>query len=676
MDLPANPLLARTFAIPFDRIRPEHVEPAIEALIARASTAIEALKFAGQRTWANTMHPLDMATEPLERAWGIVGHLHAVAATPPLQDVYARLTPRVSLFFAGLNLDAELYAAVRDFAATDEAAALTGPPRRFLDKTLDEFRRNGAELSAAHKTRFEEITRELAEITTQYAQNVLATTTNWSLLITDEARLEGLPGSTRAMLRAAAEAKGQEGWRFTLQAPCVMATLTYAADAKLRQELWAGYNARGATAEHDNGPLIERILLLRREKAALLGYADFADYVLADRMAKSGESAVAFVNGLRDKAAGPFAAETDALRAYRHASDGGDTLEPWDTAYWSERCRKERFDFDEEQIRPYFSLESTVSGLFQLVHRLYGISVTAVDLPAWHESVRTFEIHDAAGTKLGAFYMDVFPRDTKRSGAWMQPLITGLPSDGAARAPHLGLICANMSPPVGGEDARLTHREVETLFHEFGHLLHHLLTEVEIRSLAGTQVAWDFVELPSQIMENWCWERAALDLFARHHETGEPLPEELFQKMTRARTYRAGSSMMRQLGFAEVDLEMHRSWTADSGPVLAYARQVMAPYSPVDLPEDYAFITSFGHLFADAVGYAAGYYSYKWAEVLEADAFSRFRTEGVFSPDVGDAFRQAILSRGNSDDPMALFQHFMGREPDAEALLRRSGLAG
>ncbi|HEY0838742.1 MAG TPA: M3 family metallopeptidase, partial [Vulgatibacter sp.] len=387
--------------------------------------------------------------------------------------------------------------------------------------------------------------------------------------------------------------------------------------------------------------------------------------------------AMEFVKDLRDRTEPFFAEENRVLEVFRDERLGGTAgpLQPWELAYWAEKRRRAEYDFDEEELRPYFPLDRVVAGLFEVVHRLYGIRVEEREgVPAWHPDVRAYSILDSDGTLLCGFYADLHPRDEKRGGAWMNGFITGLHRDGE-RSPHLGLICANFTTPTGGRPALLTHREVETLFHEFGHLLHHALSRPEVRSLGGTSVAWDFVELPSQIMENWCWEREALDLFARHWQTGETIPEPLFQKMVRARNYRAANAMMRQLGFAEVDLDLHvRYDPATDGDVMAYARRVLQRHTPATLPEDSAMVASFGHLFASGVGYAAGYYSYKWAEVLDADAFSRFREEGLFDPDVGRAFREEILSRGDSADPGELFRRFRGREPSVDALFERSGL--
>ncbi|MEC7526244.1 MAG: M3 family metallopeptidase [Myxococcota bacterium] len=672
-----NPLLDLGYDIPFDRIRAEHVEPAIDALIGRAKEGLAAVADASDApTYANTMEALEDATEPLERAMGVVGHLESVATTEALRAAYNEVRPRVSELYSSIPLDPKLYARLVAFSETDEAAQLGPTQRRFLDKELRAFRRNGADLDDAGKERLRALDVELSKITTKFAQNLLDETNAFELVVTDEAKLTGLPESARKAARQAAEAKELEGWRFTLQAPSVIAVLSYLEDEGIREQVWRAYNTRASSGERNNRPLIDKILRLRREKAELLGYANFADFVLEERMAKKGADAQAFIRDLTARTEGFFADEQRDLAAFKAERTGDGSLAPWDVGLWAEKLRKARFDFDDEEVRPYFPVDQVLSGLFSVVERLYGVKVEPRDdAPVWHEDVKCYRLVDQGGRRIGGFYVDLYPREDKRGGAWMNSFITGGPTDDGGFRPHLGLFCANVTMPVGDEPALLTHREVETLFHEFGHLMHHCLSEVEVRSLAGTAVAWDFVELPSQIMENWTWEREALDLFARHHETGEPLPQPLLEKMQAARTFRSASGMMRQLGFAHADLAMHVDYDpAKDGDPVSYAREMVVPFSPVEPPEDYAMICGFTHLFASPVGYAAGYYSYKWAEVLDADAFTRFKEAGVFDAKVGGEFRAKILARGDSADPDALFRDFMGRDPSVDALLERSGL--
>ncbi len=675
-----NPLLGIDFEVPFDAITAAHVQPAIGTLISEARSAIDAIANAsGPRTYANTLEALEAATVRLEISSTVVSHLESVRSHPELREAYNAVQPLVSSFYASVPLNEGLYKALRAFSETAEAEQLSATKKRLLKKTLDDFRRHGAELPASGKARLQAIIHELAEVTNKFSQNLLDSTAAWELVIEDEARLAGLPESARAQARSSAEAKKKTGFRFTLQAPSVVPALTYLDDASLRETIYRAYNRRASGGEFDNQALILRILELRAEKAELLGYRDFSDLVLEDRMAKTGEAAQQFVRDLEARTRAAFEREKVELYQFRCSLEGASApeLEPWDVAYYAEKQRKALYDFDEEELRPYFPADAVMRGLFETAARLYEVRVEVDQkMPRWHADVQCYRLFEGE-TFLGAFYVDLYPREEKRGGAWMNGLITGGPGVGGHPGfhPHLGLICANITPPLGDKPALLTHDEVQTLFHEFGHLLHHLLSRVEVRSLGGTNVAWDFVELPSQIMENWCWEREALNLFAHHAETGAPIPDALFLKMKRARTFREATATMRQLGFATVDLRLHRDFDpARDGDVVAFSNRVLEAYAPARYPPDYAFITGFSHLFSSGVAYAAGYYSYKWAEVLDADAFSRFLEEGVFSRDVGLAFRRAVLERGDSDEPMKLFQAFRGREPTVDALLRRSGL--
>jgi oligopeptidase A len=678
-DSSTNPLLQIRFEIPFDQIEPPHVEPAAAVLIAEAQAQIDAISSdSGPRTLENTLLALESATEKLEFAMGVVAHLESVKTSDELRAAYNAVRPKLSEFYSAITLNENLWNQLKRYAETDEACSLTGLRGRFLKKTLDDFRRSGADLDPAGKKRLAALDVELALATQKFSENVLDATNAFQLVITDEAGLAGLPESAREAARESAEKKDQEGWRFTLQAPSYLAVMTYLDDRNVREQVWRAFSTCASGGEFDNTALLARILKLRAEKAVLLDCKDFADWVLEDRMSKGGARAKEFIAELTVRTREPFLVENQALNEFRESVAGPDVapIEPWDVAYYAEKLRQREYDFDEEQLRPYFSYERVKQGLFDLVRRLYGVEVRSeTGVPVWREDVQYYSLYDADGTKLGSFYADYFPSEEKRGGAWMDSFLTGAKiSDGWE--PHLGLMCGNLNPSVGGKPALLTHRDVETLFHEFGHLLHHLLTRVEIRSLAGTNVAWDFVELPSQIMENWCWEREAIDLFAQHYETGERIPDDLFEKMMRARNFRSANGQMRQLGLATLDLALHIDYVPDrDGDAVAYGRGVLAKFSSTRLPDDYAMPTAFTHLFADPVGYGAGYYSYKWSEVLDADAFTRFASEGIFNPETGAAFRENILSKGDSEEPEKLFRAFMGRDPNSEALMARLGLA-
>jgi oligopeptidase A len=593
-----------------------------------------------------------------------------VRFTPEIDAAVSEATGPLSALYTSIALNDGLYRALREYAASDEAKALTGPRRRYLDRTLEDFRRRGADLPPEGKAELQALAGELANLANTFTRQVLESTAAWSLDL--DAEPTGLPAWATGMMRAAAESAGVPGWRVLLQAPVVTAVLMHAEDRDLRRAVWHAWNHRAAAAPHDNGPVLRRMLEIRGAQARLLGFADFADFVLGDRMAGSGSHASAFVESVEARVRSAFQADNADLQSFAASRGAPTPLAPWDVTYWAERLRHARYALDDEELRPYFPFDRVRDGLFGIVEQLFGVTIRSVDIPTWHADVRTFEIIDADGAVLGSFHTDFFPRPDKRDGAWMNALITGKP--GTDRA-HVGLICGNFTPPNPDRPALLTHREVETLFHEMGHLLHHLFTAAELRSQAGTNVAWDFVELPSQIMENWCWERAALARISGHWQTGEPLPEALFERMTAARNFRAASFIMRQLGFCRVDLDLHRVWTPDHGEPVAFARGIAAPYAPAPLPDDFAMITAFGHLFSDSVGYAAGYYSYQWAAVLDADAFGRFQAEGLFNPATGAAFRRTILASGDSVDPAELFRAFVGRDPDPDAMLRRASLA-
>jgi len=714
-DTTHHPFLDEVFHIRWSTLTPGHIERDIEAGLARAQARIDALASlpteGGTLTFERVLTALEDATEDLERAWGYVSHLDSVRNSPALREAYNKMLPKVSAFFTSIPLNAGLWNVLQAYAATAEAKTLEGPRKRFLEETLADFRENGAGLDAPGKERLAAINAELSAHTQKFSENVLDATNAWELVIDDENKLAGLPQSARDAARQAAAEKGygddaHPRWRFTLHAPSLIPVLKYLEDARIRRQVWEASSQVGAAGPYDNTSLIWKIVNLRDEKAKLLGHNNFADFILQRRMAGTGRGALDFIEGLHSRVKPHFDREVRELEEFKaqHTGAAPEPLEPWETAYWAEKRRKALYDFDEEELRPYFSVGNVIEGMFLLVQRLFGIElaerpVLYIDpetreetrggagrpgdapwgepVEVWHPQVRFYDIFDKDGRHLGGFYADWHPREDKRAGAWMNNLRTGAPAPDGSLSPHLGLMCGNLTPPIGNQPALITHREAETIFHEFGHLLHHLLGEVPIRSLNGTNVVWDFVELPSQIMENWCWERESLDLFARHHETGEPIPEALLEKLKAARNYLSASATMRQLAFGKLDLELHVNLaTRTGGDVDALLRERIAGYTARLKTEPPTIVRRFSHLFASPTGYAAGYYSYKWAEVLDADAFTRFRKEGLLSAEVGQDFRRKILARGNSAPAEELFREFMGREPDPEALLERAGLAG
>lgn len=671
-------LLTVRVPVPFDEVRAADIEPSVDQLLDEAQRRLDAIGTTSeQRTYANTLGALDLACNELDYATGLVGHLESVLGSNDLRDAYNVVLPKVSAFYTKILLSEALYKALRDYAETDDAKALAPGHARYLKKTLADFRRNGAELDAKGKARLAEIDVALSELTLKFSQNVVDATAAFEFVVDDVKRLEGLPEGAIAAARKSAEEKGKAGYRLTLQAPSYGPVMTFAHDRALRETLYRAHVTRASSGPHDNRQIIRDVLALRKEKATLLGFAHFADLVTDDRMAKSGKEALAFVTMLRDRLMPFFERENAELEAFakKHGHEG--RLEPWDTAYWAEKQRRALYDFDEETLRPYFPLDRVTKGLFEIATSLYGVRIERdVEAKVWHDDVTAWSVHDASGKRLGGFYFDLFPRETKRDGAWMGGVVDRLPGTDH-ELENIAVVVANMTPPRGaGQPALLNHREVETLFHEFGHMMHHVLSEVPIRSLAGTRVVSDFVELPSMIMENWCWEKEALDRFARHFETGAPIPDAIKERMLRARTYRAANALMRQLGFSTTDLSLHTSYDpAKDGDVMAYARDIFARFSPIPLPADYAMLAGFSHLFGSPYGYAAGYYSYQWSEVLEADAFGRFRKDGILSPDVGGRFRSEILAKGDTDDPAVLYRSFLGRDPDVTALLTRLGCA-
>ena len=672
-----NPLLSRDFRIPFDKIKPEHIEPGIQEALAQAQQGLDALTaLPGVRTYENTIGALDALEERLDRAVGIAYHLTTVMSSPELRTAYNAVLPEFSAFYAKLPLNDALWRVIKEYSETPEAQALTGIRKRHLEKLVQSFVRAGADLPLKQKSKAEAIKIELSQLHTTFAENVLDATNAFELIVVDEAELSGLPDSALAQAKASAQAKGAKGYRFTLQAPSFVPFMQYADNRELRERLYRAYVSRASEGETDNRPLLEQILELRLELAQLLGYKDFADYRLEVNMVKSGAAAVNFEHELLTKTQPFWREEVTELTQFAEKL-GVQDLQPWDISYVSEKLRQAKYALDAEALRPYFPVDQVLSGLFEIVNRIFDVTVTEREIrEVWHPEVKFYDIHGEDGTHLGSFYADWFPRESKNGGAWMNSFITGGPrkaEEGREEvfAPHLGLMIGNFSPPQAGKPALLTHREVETTFHEFGHLLHHCLSRVEIPARAGTNVPRDWVELPSQMMENWTWERGALDLFAKHYETGETLPDDLFEKMQAARTFMAANAQMRQLSFGTVDLALHIDYRPGAeGDAIAFAQRVMEPFSIKPEFAHNAFLAGFTHVFAG--GYAAGYYSYKWSEVLDADAFSRFQREGIFNRETGRDYVDSVLSRGDSADAAELFREFMGRDPDVGALLRRN----
>ena len=672
MSTTSNPLLREYDRIPFGEIEAAHVVAAVRQILEDARSEIDDLVSVELTpTYADTIGRLDAALERVKERTAPVTHLLSVAETPELRKAFNEVLPEITEFWTRVTLNEGLWTRVRAFADTDEAVALPPIERRHLDTTLRDFRRAGADLSPADKEKLSAIRLATSSLEHKFSENVIDATNAFSLLIEDGNRLEGVPEPDREEARRKGAEQGLEGWLLTLDYPSFEAIIKHAHDRELRREVYTAFVRRGAEGEFANAEIMVRLLHLRRELAEVLGYSDFADYRLEDHMAKTGERAFGFVEDMTRRTR-PYW-ERDLADLREHASVLGlSGLEPWDVAFVGESLRRARFEIDDEVVRPYFPLDRVLDGMFEVVHRVFGLVVREQTIPeVWHPDVRCYELfRENDGTLLGLFYADWHPRSDKRQGAWMNDLRTRGPRNGGFD-PHVGVIAGNLSPPKGDVPSLLTHTEVETIFHEFGHLLHHLTSTVPIAPRAGINVAWDFVELPSQIMENWTWEEEALSHVSGHYETGEPLPKDLYERIRSARTFLGGWRQMRQLSLGHLDLRLHRDHPDEvTDDLMSYIEGLFKEYTPSPEFARMHSATSFTHLFSG--GYAAAYYSYLWSEVLDADAFGRFRLEGIFNREVGEAYLGAILTRGDSDEPEDLFREFMGRDPDLQPLLDRN----
>ncbi len=679
MDVAANPLLEFAGLPRFSAIRPEHVLPALDHQLA-ASRALLEERFArgAPYTWSNFADPLEDMKESLSRLWSPVSHLNAVVNTPVLREAYSAGLPKLSEFFTELAQDERVYAAYKAIAASEEHSRLSDAQRRVIFNTLRDFRLSGAELPPGPKARFKEIQMKLSELGNRFSDNVLDATQAWTLHLTNESDLAGLPESARSMAHQSAERADKQGWLFTLDAPSYIAFMTYADHRDYRRQMYEAYVTRASETgpsgrQFDNGPLMRELLLLRAEAAHLLGFANYAEYALQTRMAKTVAEVMAFLRELAARAKPAAVRDFEALRKFTKEQTGFEP-EAWDLMYFSEKLSQRDYQISQEDLRPYFPETRVVPGLFALIKRLYGLAIVPLaGVDVWHPDVRVYEIREPDGTARGRFYLDLYARADKRGGAWMDDCIGRKRTAAGVQVPVAYLTC-NFTPPLGDQPALFTHDEVITLFHEFGHGLHHMLTRVDWIGVSGINgVAWDAVELPSQFMENFCWERAVLDLLAAHHETGAPLPAVLFERMQAARNFQSGMQFVRQLEFSLFDMRLYSDFDpAGARGILDLLDEVRREVAVVFPPAFNRFANSFSHIFAG--GYAAGYYSYKWAEVLSADAYERFEEQGIFSPEPGRAFLREILEQGGVYEPMELFIRFRGRKPRTDALLRHSGL--
>ncbi|MEP5233099.1 MAG: oligopeptidase A [Alloalcanivorax sp.] len=674
-----NPLIDYPALPPFSQIQPEHVLPAVEQLVAEGRARIEQVLAEGNFDYAHLVQALDQEDDRLGKAFGPAGHLNAVAQNEALRNAYNSCLPLLSEYGTEVGQNAALCAAYQALRDSEQWSTLNEAQQKDIDNTLRDFRLSGVDLPEEKKAQYMANSKRLSELTSQFSDNALDATQAWSKNITDESQLDGLPDSAKAGAADRAKADEKDGWLLTLDAPVFIAVMSHCKNAELRKEMYTAWTTKASdqgpqAGQFDNAAIMDEILALRHKQAQLLGFANYAEESLATKMARDVNEVVQFLEDLARRAKPQAEQELAELKAFAAEQGAGD-LNPWDIGFWSERLREARYDISEEELRPWFPADTVINGMFSVVGKLFGIQFKQrTDVDIWHDDVRFYELVDDDGSVRAAFYLDMYARTGKRGGAWMDDArIRRRQPDGSLQTPVAYLTC-NFAPPAGGKPGLLTHDEVVTLFHEFGHGLHHMLTEQDVSGISGINgVAWDAVELPSQFLENWCWTEEGIALISGHYQTGESLPKEKLEKMLAAKNFQGAMQMVRQIEFSLFDMRIHAEYQPGLNiyQVLNEVREQVAVIQP---PAFNRFPNSFGHIFAG--GYAAGYYSYKWAEVLSADAYSRFEEEGEFNEETGRAFRTEILAKGGSREPMELFKAFRGREPSVEPLLRHCGING
>ena len=675
----SNSLLNFTELPYFSAIKTAHVIPALETTLAGAREEIKILRAISNPSWADFALPMEDIEERISRVWSPVSHLNGVKDSAELRDAYAQGIELLTEYNSELSQDTGLYEQYKKLHNGASFKQFSPAQQTIIEDTLLDFRLGGAELPPEQQQHLREINQQLSALNTRFERNVLDATQAWTICIEHADRLAGLPASAIEIAAQAACSEGRQGWLFTLQIPSYLAVMQHAHDAELRSEMYQAFVKRASEfsddGKFDNSPVIDRILALRQQQAQLLGYASYADLSMVKKMAESSDSVLEFLQDLANHAMPIAKKELAELQLFAKQQHNRDNLEAWDISYYSERLREHRYSFNDEEVKPYFPAHQVFTGLFEICQRLFGFEIREnTEMQTWHPDVRCFDLIKPQSEQIiGSLYTDLYVRKNKRGGAWMDTCIHRRKKDSSIQKPVAFLTC-NFNPPVGDQPALLSHDEVETLFHEFGHCLHHLLTEVDEMSVAGiNNVAWDAVELPSQFLENWCWQNQSLALFAHHHATGEPIPAELLKKMRAAKNFQTGLQTLRQIEFSLFDMRLHSQAGGDSSlGVQALLDQVRDQVSLLPPPSYNRFQNSFGHIFAG--GYAAGYYSYKWSEVLSADAFSRFEEEGIFNADTGNDFRRCILARGGVENANELFVEFRQRPPSIDALLRHSGL--
>ncbi len=674
-----NPLLRFDSLPEFSTIRPQHVVPAVDTLLEDCRKVIAQVTASAECSWESIVAPLEECDDRLNKAWSPVSHLRSVADNPELRSAYNACLSKLSEYATEVGQNGALFEAFKSLEETPVFEQLDAAQMRVVKNAIRDFRLAGVALGAKDKARFKEISTRLSELASRFEENVLDATQAWKKHFTDVSALSGFPDSALAVSKSIAEREGLKGWMINLEFPSYLAVVTYADDEVLRREVYEAYATRASdkgpnAGKWDNGKLMHETLALRQEMARLLGYESYAELSLERKMAPSCGAVFTFIRDLAKRAKPVAANEFEELEMYAKETDGKGCLNSWDVAYYAEKLKKKKFAVSQEELRPYFSAPEVVNGLFEVAGRLYGLRFTPVDgVDVWHPDVRFFEIHDENDERRGAFYLDPYARPGKRGGAWMDECRVRRRDNKGVQTPVAYLTC-NFTPPVGNEPSLLTHDEVVTLFHEFGHGLHHMLTRVERAGVSGINgVEWDAVELPSQFMENFCWERAALSLFASHYRTREPLPDTLYERMRAAKNFHAGMLTVRQLEFALFDFRLHAEYDGQPDLIQRVLDEVRDEVAVIRPPAFNRFAHSFSHVFAG--GYGAGYYSYKWAEVLSSDAFSKFEERGIFDRKTGLEFLHAVLEQGGTRDAMVAFVEFRGREPNSDALLRHSGIS-
>lgn len=675
----SNPLLNNTGLPKFSQIQPEHVVPAIEQLIQQCRDTIEQVSQIDTPTWENFYLPQAITGDKLSRAWSPVGHLNAVKNSPELREAYQACLPMLSEYSTWVGQHQGLYQGYVKLKNSPEFATYSLAQKKAIENSLRDFELSGISLPADKQKRYGEISARLSELSSQFSNNVLDATMGWDIVIEDNADLKGLPESALEGAKLSAQSKEKSGYRFTLEFPSYLPVMTYCENRELRQKMYEAYNTRASdqgpnAGKWDNSAIMAETLELRLELAKLLGFESYAELSLATKMAENPTQVVDFLEGLANRSKEQGKKELAELKAFAKESYGVSELQPWDIAFYSEKQKQALYAINDEELRLYFPEERVLSGLFELVKRIFGMRVEEQkEFDSYHENVRFFNIFDETDRLRGSFYLDLYARENKRGGAWMDDCINQKRlADGSLQKPVAYLTC-NFNKPIGDKPALFTHDEVTTLFHEFGHGIHHMLTEIDVGDVSGINgVPWDAVELPSQFLENWCWEEDALAFISGHYQTGEPLPKEKLTQLLKAKNFQAAMFVLRQLEFGLFDFRLHMSEPKEN-IVLDTLKAVKAQVAVVELPTFVRTPHSFSHIFAG--GYAAGYYSYLWAEVLSADAFARFEEEGIFNREVGQSFLDNILIRGGSEEPMVLFERFRGRKPTLDALLRHKGIA-